>query len=94
MLHQMPIYLWQTGRNRHWPNARSSLCTISGIRMTRHLEDFVQILNTHDPAIKLIRKTALIFLDTTIYKGRDFPSTKKLNIKIFFKKTDTHALLY
>lgn len=65
--------------------------------MTWHLEDFMQIPNMHDPSIKLkhtITEDSIDFLDATFYKGRDFPSTKKLNIKIFFKNTDTHTLLY
>lgn len=34
------------------------------------------------------------FLDTTVYKNPNFNQDGKLETKVFFKKTDTHALLY
>lgn len=34
------------------------------------------------------------FLDTTTFKGPDFEKTRHLDIKVFFKPTDTHALLH
>lgn len=60
-------------------------------------QTFVEILNSHDPSIKLeaeIHQQSIDFLDTTIYKGPNFDTDNKLDIKVFFKKTDTHALLY
>ena len=33
------------------------------------------------------------FLDTTTFKGDDFPTSHQLDVKVFFKETDTHALL-
>lgn len=58
---------------------------------------FLNILNNHNTYIKLkatIDSASVDFLDTTTYKGPNFPQTHKLEIKIFFKKTDTHSLLY
>lgn len=60
-------------------------------------EEFFRILNSHDPSIKLkveIDKQAIQFLDTTVFKGPGFLETGKLDIKVFFKTTDTHALLH
>lgn len=63
-------------------------------------EDFMYFLtelNTHNPSIQLKSTTsvkAVDFLDTTIYKSDQFNTTHKLDIKVFFKPTDTHALLY
>lgn len=60
-------------------------------------KEFVDTLNKHDPSIKLkyiITKNSIDFLDTTIYKGPTFNQTNKLDIKVFFKTTDTHALLH
>lgn len=59
--------------------------------------DFLLILNAHDPSIQLeaeINEGSIDFLDTTVFKGKDFPITNKVDIKVFFKKTDLHALLY
>lgn len=64
------------------------------------LEDFNQfigILNAHDPSIQLkveINQSSIDFLDTTVYKGPDFSVNGQLDVKVFFKKTDTHALLF
>lgn len=60
-------------------------------------EQFVKILNDHDPSIKLkheIHEQSINFLDTTIYKGPKFTQDHKLDMKVYFKTTDTHALLH
>lgn len=60
-------------------------------------QEFMDILNSHDPSIQLtseLDQQSINFLDTTVYKGPDFQETHKLDIKVFFKKTDTHALLH
>lgn len=60
-------------------------------------KEFMEILNTHDPSIKLkfeINVSSIDFLDTTVYKGPEFLLSGKLDVKVFFKKTDTHALLF
>lgn len=60
-------------------------------------EVFLSILNNHNPSITLkatINLTSVDFLDTTTYKGPNFVQTHKLDVKIFFKKTDTHSLLH
>lgn len=63
----------------------------------REFEEFIGILNTHDPSIKLkyvVNQKAIDFLDTTVYKGSSFEVDGRLDIKVFFKETDTHALLF
>lgn len=60
-------------------------------------EEFMGILNSHDPSIRLKHTThyqSIDFLDTTVYKGPTFDRNNKLDVKVFFKETDTHALLY
>lgn len=60
-------------------------------------EEFLGILNSHDPSIKLkyvMDDKSIDFLDTTVYKGPSFDLSGTLDIKVFFKETDTHALLY
>lgn len=59
--------------------------------------EFINILNDHDTSIKLkyeIHDQSIDFLDTTIYKGKSYNTHQRLDIKVFFKKTDTHALLF
>lgn len=63
----------------------------------QELDNFIGILNSHDPSIKVkhtINPQSIDFLDTTTYKGPAFAQNLKLDIKVFFKKTDTHALLF
>lgn len=58
---------------------------------------FLHTLNNHNASIKLKSSTSLTavdFLDTTTFKGPDFNNTGKLDIKVYFKPTDTHALLF
>ena len=60
-------------------------------------DSFVSILNKHDPSIKVkyeLNEKSINFLDTTIYKGPGFLKENKLDTKVFFKPTDTHALLH
>ncbi|XP_023808293.1 uncharacterized protein LOC105358296 isoform X1 [Oryzias latipes] len=58
---------------------------------------FLGTLNSHNPSIKLkstCHASSVDFLDTTTFKGSDFHTTHKLDIKVYFKPTDTHALLH
>lgn len=60
-------------------------------------EKFVKTLNEHHPSIQLdptLHDLEVHFLDVTIYKGPNFHNTKKLDTKVYFKPTDTHALLH
>lgn len=60
-------------------------------------ETFVGILNQHHESINLkpvLHQTEINFLDTTVFKGPEFESTGKLDVKVFFKETDSHALLH
>lgn len=55
------------------------------------------MLNQHNLSIKLKSTTNIIsvdFLDTTTFKGENFEATHNLDIKVFFKETDSHALLH
>lgn len=60
-------------------------------------DTFLETLNNHNPSIKLkatIDEWSVDFLDTTTFKGPKFKTENKLDIKVFFKETDTHALLH
>ncbi len=60
-------------------------------------KDFIQTLNNHHKSIKVKyepKDSSSNFLDTTTYKGPGFPDQRTLDIKVFFKPTDTHALLH
>lgn len=67
---------------------------------THTLEEFkhfINILNTHHRNITVKYTThneQIDFLDTTTYKGPTFYQTHTLDTKVFFKDTDTHALLH
>lgn len=59
--------------------------------------EFLSVLNDHDPSIQLeaeINSQSIDFLDTTVFKGKDFEKTNCLDVKVHFKKTDLHALLF
>lgn len=60
-------------------------------------EMFLSVLNAHDPSIKLdseIHPQSIDFLDTTVFKGKELDNKHQLEVKVFFKKTDLHALLF
>lgn len=60
-------------------------------------QEFFHILDGHDPSIRLkhtLHTNHVNFLDTTVYKGPLFKETQTLDIKVYFKETDTHALLF
>lgn len=60
-------------------------------------EVFITTLDTFDPSIRLkyqFHEHSIDFLDTTVYKGSTFCRDHKLDIKVYFKETDTHALLF
>lgn len=59
--------------------------------------DFINTLNSHDPSIKLkheVNEATINFLDTTLYKGPLFLENRTLEVKVYFKDTDTHSLLF
>lgn len=95
----------------NWEEEALSKCPKKPLKFLRYLDDiwgiwtdsredfdqFLNILNTHDPSIKLkhvIGEQSIDFLDTTVYKGPSFIQDQKLDIKVYFKSTDTHALLF
>ena len=60
-------------------------------------QDFFQHLDSHDPSIRLkstIHRSQVDFLDTTVFKGKQFEQSRILDIKVYFKETNTHALLH
>ena len=60
-------------------------------------DTFIHTLNTHHPSITVkfeIDGSLINFLDTVTYKGPNFGLTGKLDIKVYFKTTDSHALLH
>lgn len=94
-----------------WEEAALGKCPKKPFFYVRYLDDifgiwthsqeefaeFIQILDTHDPSIRLKHKldhNSIDFLDTTVYKGESFPRDQNLDIKVFFKETDTHSLLF
>lgn len=94
-----------------WEETALALCPIKPLKYFRFLDDiwgvwidtkenfeqFIHILNTHHPCIKLkytIDTNQVNFLDTITFKGPDFIRTNTLDIKMFFKNTDTHSLLH
>lgn len=59
-------------------------------------QQFVHILNTHHPSIKLKQEhsdSEINFLDTTVF-FEDEKDGKRLHAKVYLKPTDTHALLH
>lgn len=94
-----------------WEEAALGKCPQKPFLYVRYLDDifgiwthsqeefteFIQILDTHDPSIRLKHKLdhhSIDFLDTTVYKGELFRTAQSLDIKVFFKETDTHSLLF
>ena len=67
-----------------WPHSREDF------------DVFCTFLNNHNPSIKIkstFSHSSVDFLDTCTFKGHDFIRSLKLDIRVFFKETDTHALL-
>ena len=59
--------------------------------------EFIGVLNSHHRSIKLkytTSKESIDFLDVSVYKGNQFETNQKLDLKVYFKDTDTHALLH
>ena len=68
-----------------WPHSRDDL------------NEFMQVLNSHDENINLkctISEESIDFLDVTVFKGDQFYHNGTLDSKVFFKPTDTHELLH
>lgn len=60
-------------------------------------ENFIKTLNNHHPSIKVkytIDPHQINFLDTTIFLESINDTQKRLLSKVYFKRTDTHALLH
>ena len=95
----------------NWEKEALAKCPKKPLHYFRYLDDiwgvwggsegefdqFIQILDSHDPSIRLKFKKdkfSLEFLDTTVYKGPSYQVDQRLDIKVYFKDTDTHALLF
>ncbi|KAE8277682.1 hypothetical protein D5F01_LYC10031 [Larimichthys crocea] len=62
-----------------------------------HFQTFIKTLNGHHPTIKVkhtIDRTQINFLDTTVFFQPSTTSHTRLHTKVYFKTTDTHALLH
>lgn len=62
----------------------------------QEFDTFCNFLNNFNSSITIKSTHSLTevdFLDTTTFKGPNFQQTNRLDIKVFFKATDTHALL-
>ena len=62
-----------------------------------NLNTFLEILNSHHPAVKFtasIEEISNDFLDVTIFKGPLLAEKGIFDTKIYFKPTDTHQLLH
>lgn len=60
-------------------------------------QEFIKILNDQDPSIQLTTEMGdekIVYLDTIVYKGAQFWKNNQLDIKVYFKTTDKHALLH
>ena len=58
---------------------------------------FLDKMNKYNDSIQLtavLSQNSIDFLDTTTYKGPHFKDTNRLDVKVFFKETDSHSLLY
>ena len=62
-----------------------------------NLDTFLEILNSHHPAVKLtatVEENSNDFLDVTIFKGPLLQEKGIFDTKVYFKPTDTHQLLH
>ncbi|KAL2078819.1 hypothetical protein ACEWY4_026504 [Coilia grayii] len=58
---------------------------------------FADHLNNFHRSIKIkstLHNSEVNFLDTVTYKGPDFEDTGRLDVRVYFKDTDTHSLLH
>lgn len=92
---------WEKEAFKKYPHSPRFYCRfLDDIFMiwTHGIEKFnelLTILNSHHPTIKLkatISETEVNFLDTTVYRSELEHS--RLYTKVYFKPTDTHALLH
>ena len=63
----------------------------------KHFTEFINILNSHHPSITvkyIIDPQQIHFLDTTVYFQPINTTHKSLQTRVYFKPTDTHALLH
>lgn len=94
---------WEEGALSSWPikplHYFRFLDDIWGVWQDseREFQEFIDHLNCFQESIKVkytLHQTEVSFLDTVTYKGDDFTETHKLQVRVYFKDTDTHALLH
>ncbi|KAM3619460.1 uncharacterized protein V6R79_008615 [Siganus canaliculatus] len=59
--------------------------------------EYIQVFNSHHPLITVepeLDLNEVHFLDVVVYKGMDIGLTNLLSTKVYFKPTDTNALLH
>ena len=62
-----------------------------------NFDQFLKTLDSFNPSIRIKHTSStnsVDFLDTTVFKGPNFSETHKVDIKVYFKDTDSHALLH
>lgn len=60
-------------------------------------KQFAAHLNQFNQSIKIkytLHESEVNFLDTITFKGEEFLNTFKLDVRVYFKDTDTHSLLF
>lgn len=94
---------WEEAALAAWPNKPLHyyryLDDIWGVwsGTENEFKQFTNHLNLFNRSIKIkytLNRMEVNFLDTVTYKNKDFSDTHRLDIKVYFKDTDTHALLY
>lgn len=90
---------WQRSQAKHHGEPEESHDDIFGTwdHVEEDFHQFVVILNKHHRTIKLkanLQKEKTEFLDTEVYFQNIEDGERKSGTKVFFKATDTHALLH
>lgn len=70
---------------------------VSGSTPFRDFKEFLDILNSHHSAITIthnLQWEEIEFLDIRVFFTQEKGETKHLAMRVFFKETDRHALLY
>lgn len=94
---------WEEGALAAWPikplHYYRFLDDIWGVWLgsEQDFKEFINHINQFHESIKVkytLHPSEINFLDTITYKGKDFIHTRQLQTRVYFKDTDTHALLH